>query len=353
MVPELKGCPEGIDVVAGLAEGVVFMPKTSGHNERLVVGVDLGGTKILTAVVADGKTILGRSKVPTPAKDGALAILDAIVGSIDESLYQAGVPREKIAGIGIGSPGPLNSSTGVILFSANLNVHDFALAPELSKRFAKPALLQNDVRVGGYGEFKLGAGQGYKNILAAFVGTGVGGCLIMDGKIVEGATGNAGELGHIIVKTGGPECNCGSRGCLEAFSSRTAITRRVAKSVRHGHATLLAGKIDKKTGRLKSGDLAMAIEAKDPVALKEVHRAAHYLGLGLGSLVNVLGPEIVIIGGGVTEALGETLVDMIRPSFRKTVLVDPEEQIKLVPASLGDDAGVLGAALFAFEKYVK
>ncbi len=215
----------------------------------------------------------------------------------------------------------------------------------------RPVIVRNDVKVGGYGEFRLGAGRGYKNILAAFVGTGIGGCVISDGKVVEGSTGNAGEVGHITIKVGGPKCGCGRRGCLEVFASRSAIARRITKAVRKGHSTVLADKVDKKSGRLKSGDLAAAVAAQDPVAMKEVHRAAHYLGIGLGSLVNVLGPEIVIVGGGVTEALGVPWIDLVRASMRKAVLVDPHESIKVEAASLGDDAGVLGAALLASEKF--
>ncbi len=317
---------------------------------RPVVGVDLGGTKILTGVVADGKTILSRAKRPTPAREGAEAISRAIVESVDEAIASAGLTREAIAGVGIGSPGPLDSDTGVILFSSNLSVENFPIAPELAKTLDKPVFLWNDVRVGGYGEYRLGAGVGHRNILCAFVGTGVGGCLIIDGKIVNGSTGNAGEIGHVVVKAGGPSCNCGNRGCLEAYSSRTAIARRIVKAVRKGHSTILASKVDKKSGRLKSGDLAAAVAANDPVALKEVQRSAHYLGIGLGGLVNVFGPEIVVIGGGVTEALGQPFVDLITTSLRKIVLVDPNQTIKIVPASLGDDAGVLGAALLAKEK---
>jgi glucokinase len=320
---------------------------------RPVVGVDLGGTKILTAVVAEDRTILSRSKRPTPAKEGGPAIVDAIISSIDECLGNAGVSREDIAGVGVGSPGPLDTQTGVILFSANLNVRDFPLAPEISARLNQPVLLQNDVRVGGYGEFQLGAGQGYRNIISAFVGTGIGGCLIFDGKIVEGATGNAGELGHIVIKAGGPKCNCGNRGCMEAYSSRTAIARRISKAVRQGQQTILAGKVDKKSGRIKSGDLAAAVAARDPIALKEVQRAAHYLGIGLGGLVNVFGPEIVIIGGGVTEALGAPFIDLVRASIRSNVIVDADAKIKVESASLGDDAGVLGAALFAQERFIR
>jgi glucokinase len=316
-----------------------------------VIGVDLGGTKILVGVVGPDHAILARSKRPTPAEDGAAAILAAIVAGIDQALEEAHLGREDIAGIGIGSPGPLDPKTGVILETANLNVKNWPIAPELAREIGRPALLQNDVRVGGYGEFRLGAGRGYQNVLAAFVGTGIGGCLVLDGKVVEGSTGNAGEVGHIIVKAGGAECGCGRRGCMEAYASRTAIARRIGKAVRKGQATVLAGKVDKKSGRIKSGDLAEAFQAHDPVALKEIHRAAHYLGLGLGSLVNVFGPEIVIIGGGVTEALGAPWVDLVRASIRKANLVDALETIKVEPASLGDDAGVLGAALLASEQF--
>ncbi|HEY2154010.1 MAG TPA: ROK family protein [Isosphaeraceae bacterium] len=323
--------------------------KASG---RPVVGVDLGGTKILAAVVHAGdEKILGRSKKPTPAKEGGAAILAAIVAAADEALAEAGVARGQIAGIGVGSPGPIDIASGEILFSANLNVRNFALGSGLSSEMGRPVIVRNDVQVGGYGEFRLGAGRGYENILAAFIGTGIGGCLVSDGKVVEGSTGNAGEVGHITIKVGGPKCGCGRRGCLEVFSSRSAIARRITKAVRKGHSTVLADKVDKKSGRLKSGELAEAVAAQDQVALKEVHRAAHYLGIGLGSLVNVLGPEIVIVGGGVTEALGAPWIDLVRASMRKAVLVDPHESIEVEAASLGDDAGVLGAALLASEKF--
>ena len=316
-----------------------------------VVGVDLGGTKILAGVVGADHTILGRAKKPTPAQEGGPSILDAIVTCIDHALAEAGLDRAEVAGIGVGSPGPLDPSTGVVIFTANLNVHDWPLGPDLSQVMGCPTLLQNDVRVGCYGEFRLGAGRGYQNVLAAFVGTGIGGAVIVDGKIVNGATGNAGEIGHVIVKANGPKCGCGRRGCLEALSSRSAIARRVLKSYKKGEHSSLIGKVDKKTGKLKSGDIASAVAAADPVALREVHRAAHYLGMGLGGLVNLLGPEIVIVGGGVTEALGPRFIDLIRESARLQILVDPEEKIKIEPAELGDDAGILGAALLARERF--
>lgn len=318
-----------------------------------VVGIDLGGTKILAGVVAADQRILGRSKRPTPAREGGNAIFRTILECVDEALAAARLARSDIAAVGVGSPGPLNPDTGVILFSANLNVRDFSLGPDLSSILQRPVLVQNDVRVGGYGEFRLGAGRGHRNLIAAFVGTGIGGCLILDGKVVSGATGNAGEIGHIIVKAGGPRCGCGSRGCMEALASKTAIARRIGKAVRKGLPTVLGERVTKKSGRLKSGELADAVAASDPVALREVHRAAHYLGLGLGSLVNVFGPELVIIGGGVAGALGGPFIDLIRASARHQILIDPDKKIRFVQAALGDDAGILGAGLLAREKFVR
>jgi glucokinase len=240
----------------------------------------------------------------------------------------------------------------VILFSANLNVKNYPIGPELSAWLGAPVLVQNDVRAGGYGEFALGAGRGYRNMIAAFVGTGIGGFVVVDGKVVEGSTENAGEIGHVIVKAGGPKCGCGRRGCMEALSSKTAIAGRVSKAVKKKTPTVLAAKMARK-GRLKSGDLAEAVEDKDEVAVHEVRRAAHFLGLGLGGLVNVLGPEIVVIGGGVAQALGEPWLDLVRASARRQILTDPEGKIQIVGAALGDDAAVLGAALLARENLLK
>ncbi len=314
-----------------------------------VVGVNLGGTKILTGVVSSEHQILGRAKRATPAAEGGRAIVEAILSCVQEALEDAGLNRSQIGAIGIGSPGPLDVAAGVILFSANLNVKNFPIGPEISSALERPVLVQNDVRVGGYAELRLGAGRGYQDIIVAFVGTGIGGCLIQHGEIVSGATGNAGELGHMILKAGGPRCGCGARGCMEALASKTAIARRVDKAVRKGLPTVLAEKMTRKGGRLKSRDLAEAVSSKDLVALKEVQRAAHFLGLGLANLINIFGPEIVLIGGGVAGALGESYLDLVRASARSHILTDPAATIRIERAGLGDDAGILGAALLARE----
>ena len=188
-----------------------------------VIGVDLGGTKILVGVVDSSHHILGLAKRATPALEGAEAILAAVLDAINQATGEAGVSLKDVAGIGVGSPGPLDPESGVILFSANLNVRNFKLGPDLNRATGRPVLVQNDVRVGGYGEFRLGAGRGYQDILAAFVGTGIGGCVVIGGRVLTGATGNAGEIGHMVLKVNGPRCGCGRRGCLEAdLASKSA-----------------------------------------------------------------------------------------------------------------------------------
>ncbi len=304
-----------------------------------VLGIDLGGTKILAGVVSANNEILGKAKRATPAMEGGDAILRAIVDCIDDALTSARLSRHDIAAAGVGSPGPLDSDAGVILFSSNMNVRNFALGPSLASVIGRPVLVENDVRVGGYGEFRLGAGRGYQNLIAVFVGTGIGGCLIQSGRVVAGATGNAGEVGHIPIKAGGPKCGCGSRGCMEALASRTAIARRIGKAVRKGVPTMLGEKVMRKTGRLKSGEIADAVAAGDHVTVREVRRAAHFLGLGLGGLINVLGPEIVIIGGGVAEALGEPWVDLVRTSAREQAIADSTAKVKIERAATWRQCG--------------
>jgi glucokinase len=317
-----------------------------------VVGIDLGGTKILAAVISAENEILGRAKRPTPAQEGGDAIARTILECVDEALGAAGLGRDDFAAAAVGSPGPLDTATGTILFSANLNVRDFALGPILSKALDRPVLVENDVRVGGYGEFRLGVGRGVNEMIAVFVGTGIGGCIVHGGDVVTGFTKNAGEIGHMVLKAGGPKCGCGNRGCMEALASRTAITRRVAKSLRKGVPTLLADKIARKSGRLKSGEIAEAFHAGDHVAITEVHRAAHFLGLGMGSLINVFGPELIVIGGGVAGALGEPFVELVRASARTQAITDPAAKVRIELAGLGDDSGILGAGLLARERFV-
>ncbi|HEU5116070.1 MAG TPA: ROK family protein [Isosphaeraceae bacterium] len=319
------------------------------QDDGLVLGIDLGGTKILAGVVDSENRVLARAKRSTPAKQGNVAVFEAVWRCAEEAMAAAGVDVGEISAACVGSPGPIDSEKGVILFSANMQVRELPLAAELSRVLGVPAILRNDVRVGAYGEYRLGAGRGYSSLLAAFVGTGIGGCVIESGRIVKGATGNAGEIGHVVVKANGRRCGCGRQGCLEAMASRSAIAKKVSKAIKQGMTSMLAGKISEKGDRIKSRDLAQAFLAGDPLALREVERSARYLGLTIGGLVNLLGPEVVVIGGGVTEAIGAPYVNLVRQHARTQILTDPEGRIGIVPAALGDDAGILGAAIMARE----
>jgi glucokinase len=312
-----------------------------------LIGVDLGGTKILSGVVDSAHQVLGRAKRATPAGKGEAALIDAIAECVHEARLQSLIGPEEIVGLGIGAPGTLDVDAGVVRDAPNLGLRDYPLGPILTERLGMPVLIRNDVRAGGYGEFKLGAGRGYRDLLAVFVGTGIGGCIIQDGQLRVGPTGNAGEIGHILAKLDGPRCGCGRKGCLEALASRTAIARRVAKAIRNGEQTSL--KAPGPDGRLKSKELAAALAAGDKVATREVARAARALGLTLGGLVNLMAPEIIILGGGVTEALGSAFVDQVHQWARNQAMADPDQRVRIEIAALGDDAGLLGAALMARE----
>jgi glucokinase len=323
----------------------------NGMSGPPILGIDLGGTKILAAVVTARHEIIGRAKRSTPAHEGGDELMAALLGAARDAIAAAGLAPADIAACGVGSPGPLDLERGIILKSANLNVKDFPLGPGLAT-LGFPVRVWNDVRVGGYGEFRLGAGRGYRNLIAAFVGTGVGGCLILDGQIVEGSTHNAGEIGHIVVKAGGARCGCGQRGCMEAYASRTAITRRIARAVERGQKCKLEDHfLGSRQTRVKSKELAGAYFDRDTVVVREIERAARFLGITLAGQMNFVGPELVIIGGGVVAALGEPYLKIVREAAGPHILADPQGAKRIVAAKLGDDSSVLGAALLAREAF--
>jgi glucokinase len=316
-----------------------------------VLGIDLGGTKIEAAVFdADGK-IIGRHRDKTEAWRPEGEVFERIVTVAAQAVTNAKIDTKQVKTIGIGSPGPLDPDTGTIVETANLPFKNFPLGPKLSERFNNcPVILNNDVDAGTYGEFKAGAAQGVQFALGVFVGTGIGGGLIIDGKAYNGFNKNAAEIGHIVIKAGGAKCGCGNQGCMEAYASRTAIARDIKKAIKSGKKTLAAKKMNKE-GIITSNDIKECYEAGDKVVKKIVDRATKYLGLGIGSLVNVLSPEVIVFGGGVVEALGEPFLQRIEKEIRKTAFAFSMKNVRIVRAQLGDDAGITGAALLAREAF--
>jgi glucokinase len=209
--------------------------------------------------------------------------------------------------------------------------------------------LENDVRAAALSEHVLGAGRGYDSMLAVFVGSGVGGGIVFGGKLYHGARGGAGEIGHLVIRAAGPRCGCGRRGCFEAMAARDAVTRYVIQDVRRGRATVLTEILEGNLASLTSRDLAAAIALEDAVAIRSARRSARYAGLAIGGVINLLDPAVVVIGGGIAEAFGERYVEVVTRSAHRYALESAAGDVPIVASRLGDDAGLLGAALTAFQ----
>lgn len=316
-----------------------------------VIGVDMGGTKILSAVIDSEGNILSTAKVPTKADRGPSIVIDRIAESIQRAVDKSGVAAASIQAVGIGAPGPLDPATGIVIFAPNLRWKDVRLKEELEARVNIPTFVDNDVNVGTLGEHVFGAGKGFQNVVGIFVGTGIGGGIILQGELFHGASKTAGEIGHIIVKAGGPRCGCGARGCLEALASRTAMAKQFEKAIlKQKKKSVISELTGGDLGTIRSGVLAKAIRANDKLTLKIIKKTTKYLGIGIGSIVNFLNPEMIILGGGVVEALDDTFLNDIRAATEKYSLPNTLNGVQIVPAKLGDNSGILGAAALARQR---
>ena len=320
------------------------------QGKRYVVGVDLGGTKILVAGMDGDHTILSRTRVPTDPKEGTEAVVDRIGWAVSQVVKEMDISSDDVAGIGVGAPGPLDPETGVVTFAPNLNWNNVPLKAMLEARLSVPVFVENDVNVGVLGEHRLGAGRGMTDLIGVFVGTGIGGGVIIGGKLYQGYNRSAGEVGHMVVRAGGPRCGCGNRGCWEAVASRTAIVRRIAKAFRKGEKGWLYRKIAGNPSQVKSRALSRALAKGDPLVVREMKREARYLGIGVANLVNLFSPRMVILGGGVVEAMEMWLIKQVRRHVLRYALDHAMADVEIVPAALGDDAGILGCAVLVEER---
>jgi len=316
--------------------------------DKPVIGMDLGGTKILAGVVSiDGK-VLGTAKRSTKAAGGPQIVIERMIKTARDAVEAAGLELDDIAALGTGAPGPLDPDRGLVLRTPNLvGWDDVPLAQMLSEGLGLPAFIENDVNLGTLGEHTLGAGKGVKDMVGIFVGTGIGGGLILDGALRQGWRKACAEVGHMILLAEGPVCGCGNRGCLEALASRTAIERDIWAGIKAGRDSLIPQILDK-SDRLTSGALAEAWDKEDPLVREVIGRSQFYLGLAVASLVNLLDPELIVLGGGVVEALGEKYLEPIRAvAYQYFINKRGAKDVKIVPAQLGDLAGLLGAATWA------
>jgi glucokinase len=320
---------------------------------KYAIGIDLGGTKILAAVIDAQGNVLGTGKKSTQAEKGPDAVIERIEKTMEEAMAEAKVKKERVAAIGIGAPGVIDSARGVVRHLTNLpGWRDVELAKALRRWHNVPVVLSNDVRVAAVGEHRVGAGKGSHSMIAVFVGTGIGGGIIINDKPWVGLRSSAGEVGHMITLADGPfAVGGGIRGGVEALASRSAIDRDLRAGIAAGRKSVLPDLLKEKGGEtITSSVLAKAVSKNDPLTLEVLRRAAYYLGLHAASLINMLDPEVLVYGGGVIEGLGEWMLAQIRDVAKQHAINKHDlDRVKIVEAKLGEQAGVIGAALMALE----
>ena len=317
-------------------------------SDPIIIGVDLGATNIEAAAVRDG-TVIASKKKKTRARKGTDAVIDRIEKTVRKVMDKMDADADAFAALCIGAPGAVDTKHGVVLTAPNLNWKDVALGDRLEERFDLPVTVANDVNIGILGEHVYGAGKGALNMIGIFVGTGVGGGIIIDGTLHSGWRGAAGEIGHMIVKPHGRTCGCGREGCVEAYASKTAMESMIREEMERGRETEVFEIMEKKgKQKLTSSVIEASLEAEDPLMEEAMHIAQFHLGILTASLVNVLDPEVIVYGGGVVERLGDSFLKPIRRTARAHYLQRRgAESIRIVPAALGDDAGPVGAAVMA------
>ncbi len=301
------------------------------------IGLDIGGTKILGALFDQGGKILKKVKKKTRAEQGGDYVIKRIQKVIDDLLEGEDV---NLLGIGAGYPGVVEDSSR-IRFTPNIPLNDFNLREIIQDKYKVPFILANDVNAAIYGEWKSGEYSDFKNVLGLYVGTGIGGAIIADGNLYLGK-GAAGEIGHMIVNAGGAYCGCGSRGCLEAYASKTAIQNRIIAAVYRGETTLLEDSFEN-TGMLKSSAIKAAYKSKDPLMLEILDEVVYYLGIGCANLINIFHPDMIILGGGIIESLADELIPSIQRIAVSNAIGGMGEKVKFERSYLGDDAGIVGA----------
>lgn len=308
------------------------------------IGIDLGGTNIVAAVVDENFKIIGRAARPTNLPQTAEQIADAMAAVSREAVENSGVDFAKIEAVGVGAPGAINSETGVIFYSCNLEFYNVPMGEMLCKRLGLPVFLENDANAAALGEFVAGAGKGVNDMIAITLGTGVGGGIILDNKIYTGFNHAAGELGHVVIEKGGRHCNCGRDGCLEAYASATGLIQTAREEMEKDKESKMweiAGSLDKVNGKT-AFDAALV---GDKAALKVVDMYISHLATGVANFVNIFQPEVICIGGGVSGQ-GETLLKPLREQvLKESYTRGSDKQTKIVTASLGNDAGLIGAAM--------
>ncbi|HEX2798050.1 MAG TPA: ROK family protein [Thermoanaerobaculia bacterium] len=316
---------------------------------QITLGIDLGGTKILAGAVDGAGKIVGRGKLKTPFESDAAALTEALVEASDLALKEAGASRGRVSALAVAAPGAVDAEKGVLIRAGNLAVKNWDIVKALAGAFPKARRrLGHDVRLAALAEARLGAGRGASTMVAVWVGTGVGGAVIIDGRIHTGRNKNAGEIGQIQIdfrraEPGRPD------GTLEGIAAKVGITRYLQKEIERGQKTVLEKAVAKKGRRLKGSELKEAYESGDALTIRALMRSAKAVGMAMANVFNVFSPDLFVLGGGVAVDVGASYLADVRKWAEAFAFTQELGKLRVEPAALGDDAGLLGAALYARE----
>ena len=315
-------------------------------SQNPLLAIDLGGSKIVTAVVSPDGKIMAREYTLTLAEEGAEAVIRRMIDTIDQVIGQANLSRSLFSTIAIAAAGAIDSKKGIVTASPNLpGWFNVPLKEIVKKETGLETFLINDASAAALGEYYFGAGRGVNNLIYMTVSTGIGGGIIIDGKLHVGASGSAGEIGHTTVDINGPRCNCGNIGCLEVLASGKAVAREAQKLIAQGSKSIMLKLAEGELQNVTAQTVSAAAQKGDTLALAIIRKAATYLGVGMVNLVNTFNPDMIIVGGGMSQ-MGEMLLEPARQVVAERAFQLPAQRVRIVRSQLGDNAGVIGAAAF-------
>lgn len=331
----------------------MFAPNLVKENRSMgkwCIGIDLGGTFIKFGLLNGAFQRSELTQLPTPSTEGGDGVIAQMVAGAKQLMAGRGLARDDIVGVGIGSPGPLDIDKGIIIETPNIpGMANLAIRDRVSAGLDLPAVLDNDANAAGYGEFLCGAGVGVRDMVLLTLGTGIGGGVIVNGKVLHGAHSMGAELGHMIVEPGGEQCGCGQKGCIERYSSATYIARHARRLVEEGRDSSLKKILDEK-GELDAKDIQTAAQAGDELAAEVWDRGLYYLAIGCVSICRIFDPDRIVLAGGMTKA-GDSLMTPLMKHFNRLHWTATETMTSIVLSQLGNDAGVIGSAGLAWDAF--
>jgi glucokinase len=313
-----------------------------------VVGVDLGGTKILAGVFDHSLETIGTAKLSTKSQRGVDEVVDRIARCVRDAVDEADLNLKQVAGVGIGAPGAVDFGSGTVIFAPNMEGwKEVPLKKALEKQLGIPVYVENDCNISTLGVYVAELKSKPRHLVGIFVGTGIGGGLIINGELYSGVGHTAGEVGHMVLEVNGPKCGCGNKGCFEALASRTAIFQQIKAGIKDGQKTILTEMLGNDLADLRSGDLRKAIRRGDKFVDGIVESASEYIGIAVANLVNLLNPEVVVLGGGVLEALADEMMSVIVETASDYAMPGSMKGVEILASKLGDSAGITGGAVLA------